>query len=160
MKNGIDFSHIHEADFRIENLNLPLVFHHLYTKYFPQLEEDERKLVISSWEKLRTDLESSSNRQFPHMSILDFPKQAKRLEVTVPGYIQEHFKDEVRELKGAKHISEPQASASVFKLDIKEGLDVLIYTKSKSSRPWLGKVCRVMQSKNSFDVHFVLYKLV
>ena len=153
LKNDVDLSsQIFASDFRLEKLNLDLVFAHLYTKYFPSLEEEERKYAQSSWEKVRTDLEQALTRNYPPMNITLLPKQNVDLLPSVPNYIQAHFDSGCRELKGRRNMQEPMISD--FRNDIKIGTSVVIYTKTKSNRPWVGVVKQIFPCEGKFEVHW------
>ena len=154
LKDGVDFSEVDVAEMRIEKLNLGLVFHGLYTKYFPQLPDQDKRGAMSSWEKLRTVLENLPKKKnnFPKLKLKDFPKQRSKASPVIPPYLQPFQADNIRQLVGARHVMEPQTS--VFEVEIGPGMDVVLYTKQKSTRPWLGPVLTVMQGGKSFQVQW------
>ena len=43
--------------------------------------------------------------------------------------------------------------------DIAIGLDVVVYTESKSDRPWLGRVCEIFEETLEFQIHWYQVKL-
>ena len=73
------------------------------------------------------------------MKLLDLPKQERNVNVSdVPSYLVQFQSEEVCELAGSKHVQVPEAS--VFEIEVRPGIDVLLYTRQRATRPWLGKV--------------------
>ena len=88
LKSNVEFVPVEASDFRIETLCIDKVFSDLYTKFFPTLETNERKIAEASWERLRTVLENlpKQQRNLTPMKILSFPKQFSPQPAVVPQY--------------------------------------------------------------------------
>ena len=138
LRDNVDISEVGIADMRIEKLNLDAVFSGLYTKYIPQLDVNDQREVLQSWESLKTELENLPRKSanLPKMKLLDLPKQVPVPKPSVPAYVQTFQTQESRELVGTKHVEDPEVSS--FQSEIKPGMDVSIFTQTKSTRPWLG----------------------
>jgi hypothetical protein len=154
LKDKVDFSPIGVAEMRVEKLNLDEVFRGLYTKYFPQLSEQDKRKTVSSWESLRTTLENLPKKKnnFPKLKLLELPKQVRNPNPVLPSYLEPFQASEIRELLGAKHVMEPETS--VFEAEIKPSMDVVLYTRQKSTRPWLGRVLSVMPGGKDFLIQW------
>lgn len=154
LQDKVDFSEVGVSELRIEKLNLDAVFSGLYTKYIPQLPENEQKEVTLSWERLKNTLENLPRRSsnLTKMKLLELPKQVVVSESILPAYLEQFQSVEVRELQGAKHIEDPPMSS--FELEVKPKMDVAIYTQVKSTRPWLGRVISIMPGGKEFIVHW------
>lgn len=154
IKDSVDFSEVGVDELRIDKLNLDKVFSGLYTKYFPQLSERDRMNAQSSWEKLRTVIENLPKKQnnFPKLKLLELPKQAVKLNPVIPSYLQPYQTSEVRELIGAKEVLEPEVS--VFRTEIRKDMDVAVYTRVSSTRPWLGRVVKVLTGGLDFEIQW------
>jgi hypothetical protein len=59
---------------------------------------------------------------------------------------------ENRELVGTKHVEDPEESS--FVTEVKEEMDVAIFTLQKSTRPWLGRVVSVMPGGKDFLIQW------
>ena len=155
LRDNVDFGvGVGVANLRIEKLCLDQVFHGLYTKYFPQLAAHDRKKAEASWEGLRTVLENLPKKvhNFPLMKMLDLPKQKGKKKTNLPSYLEPYQAVEVRELVGAKHVPEPELST--FSTEIREGMDVSVYTHTKSTRPWMGRVVKILTGGNEFEIQW------
>ena len=154
LKDGVDFGPIGTADVRVEKLGLDEIFQGLYTRYFPQMGDQERRKAQSSWEKLRKVLEDIPKKEnFPKMRLSNLPKQERNVRVPdVPSYLVPFQSNEVRELSGSKHVQEPEAS--VFETEVRPGMDILLYTRQKATRPWLGKVLSISPGGKTFSLQW------
>ena len=154
LKDNVDFSEVGVAETRIEKLCLDAVFHGLYTKYFPQLSGHDKSGVVSSWERLKTVLENLPKKMnnFPKMKLNELPKQVAQQKPILPSYLDQFQSHENRELVGAKHVEDPEESN--FETEIKQEMDVVIFTLQKSTRPWLGRVVSVMPGGKDFLIQW------
>ena len=154
LKDKVEFSEVDAAEMRIEKLNLDAVFAGLYTKYIPQLPENEHKEVTLSWERLKKSLEDLPRRRchLTKMKLLELPKQADVHKSILPAYLEQYQCVSNRELQEAKHVEDPPISS--FELEVKPKMDVAIYTQVKNTRPWLGRVISIMPGGQEFVVHW------
>jgi hypothetical protein len=153
IRDGVQFSPVGPTEFRVQNLELDRVFKSLQG-YFSTFPLQERIRVSSSWDALRKTLESLPSRkdQLLKMNIAELPKQPTELRPVLP----EHFaqfvtESEVPELRG--EVYPEKVAEGDFNAEIVVGADVVIYTKSKSNRPWVGRVVRILPGQ-MFTVHW------
>ena len=74
------------------------------------------------------------------------------VEIDYPGYLVEHIEPVNHpDITGELH-PDTEAVEMKFKDDARKGLDVVLWTHSKSSRPWVGRVHEVV-SEEEFIVH-------
>ena len=90
------------------------------------------------------------------MNLNDLVKQKKAgTELAHPGYLLEHIDAAAApppELKGAFH--PPTAADEMeFKGDARKGVDVVLWTHSKRSRPWVGRVHEILNDEE-FVIHW------
>ena len=111
-------------------------------------------MVTMSWERLRTVLENLPRKRMnlPKMKLMELPKQVKSQRNNLPAYLEQFQTTETRELVGATHVQDPEISN--FQAEIKKDMDVAIFTESKSTRPWLGRVVAVKPGCKEFVVHW------
>ena len=155
LKAGVEFIPIGTAELRVEKLMLEDVFQGLYTRYFPQLFEMEKRKAISSWEKLRSMIENLPKKSLnlPKMRLLELPQQVRDPSPPVlPSFLESLQPSENRVLAGSKHVMEPETS--IFQSDIQPNMDVALYTRQKSTRPWLGRVISVLAGGQDFVVRW------
>ena len=136
------------AALRIDKLNLPKVFQDLQ-RYFATLPLQERMTVQSSWERLRTRIESLPLQAVSHlkMDLSKLPVLSAESPVMIPDHLAHLNEEEVYEDLEGDTFPEDLNEAD-FTEDLKEGLDVLIYSDVKSSRPWLGRIIIVISPDN------------
>ena len=153
LKSGIEFLSVGAADFRIEKLQLPKVFECLQ-KFFCTLPLTIRMKVTSSWEALRKTLESlpRNSENLPKMRLSELPKQLNCESIEVPAELN-HFVEEegLPDLIGEINQDEPVDGC--IDEEVSEDMDVVIYTRSKHGRPWVGRVVEVLPGSR-FSVHW------
>ena len=144
VKESAVFEPVVAAEFRIEQLNLTHIFRDLM-KYFQRLPVNIKIKVSSSWDALRSTLENLPGKRMniAKMKISELPKQVLNSQPDLPEHFEYVIEKEIPELKG--DIFPETLDEGDFEEEIIEGLDVVCYTKSKSSnRPWLGKVTEIL----------------
>ena len=144
LKPGIEFSPIGPTEFRIHKLELDKVFRSLQN-YFSTMPLKRRIKISSSWEALRKTLESLPNRKdnLPKMKIADFPKQAEEPAPEIPEHVAQFVQDTtVPELKGETWPG--ILTEGDFNAEVALDADIVVYTKSKSNRPWVGRVAAIL----------------
>ena len=154
LSDNIQFEAVGASDFRIESLHFDRVFSDLYTKYFPTLERKDRIEAEASWEKLRTVIENLPKKQenLPPMRILALPRQLPVLPSILPHYLDQFMNEDTPELLGHNCLVEP--TESQFQTEIRPGMDIAVYTRSKRDRPWLGRVLNVHENGETFEVQW------
>ena len=155
LKEGTDFPLVDPAEFRIKKLDLPKVFLHLQ-KYFSTLPLVERLGVQGSWDRLREKLEKLPSQAdvLRKMNIHDLHSFDSIPQINLPHHFAHLGQDEIiPDLEGETFPEE--LNEADFEEDVKEGLDVLIYTRSKLGRPWLG---RVLSKKDDFNFTIQWYE--
>ena len=153
MKDEVEFSPVGPMEFLLDRIELPKVFRSLdgYLSTFPLRE---RMRISSSWEALRKTLESlpARSENLMKMRIGELPRQEQENPAALPEHIAQFvIEREVPALKG-DIIPEVIADGD-FDTEIVEGADVVVYTKSKSNRPWVGRVQRILPA-GMFSVHW------
>ena len=155
LKEGTDFPLVDPAEFRIKKLDLPKVFLHLQ-KYFSTLPLVERLGVQGSWDRLREKLEKLPSQAdvLRKMNIHDLHSFDSIPQINLPHHFAHLGQDEIiPDLEGETFPEE--LNEADFEEDVKEGLDVLIYTRSKLGRPWLG---RVLSKRDDFNFTIQWYE--
>ena len=143
VKELTEFNPVASAEFRIEKLDFPHVFRDL-NKYFSRLPLLLRMKVSSSWEALRKTLERLPAQRFnlEKMKITELPKQSVHEVPSIPEEFQHVIEKEIPALVG--DIFPETLDEGMFEDEIVEDLDIVCYTKTKSKRPWVGRVKEVL----------------
>lgn len=153
VKKDIVFEAVGSADFRIENINFDEIWKGL-NLIMPQLALNEQRRVKLSWDRLRDSLENLPRRRsnLRKMKITDLPKQKPEV-MEVPNHLVEA--ESVNELTGDKF---PEIiEEGEFDTEICEDMDVVVYTKEKCGRPWVGRVLKLLEGKK-FLLHWFTRK--
>ena len=134
------------ADFRVDTLNLPKVYQDLL-KYFKRMPTQTRMQVSQSWDHLRDQLESLPAKQhnLPKMRLETLPKMKINGEPQLPDEYEFVEENDVPPLIGEKYPEE--VIDGDFDNNIIVGMDVVVYTKSKEKRPWVGRVLEIIAGK-------------
>ena len=153
LKEGIEFDAVGPTDFRIEKLELDKVFRCLHY-FLSTLPTTERIRVSSSWEALRKTLDSLPTRKdnLMKMKISEFPEQSAD---TAPG-MPEHIGQFLPDLEDVPHLRGElfhEVSEGDFNREAAVGADVVVYTREKENRPWVGRVVKVLP-KNKFTLQW------
>ena len=153
LKENTEFPAIGPAPLRVEKLNLEKVFQHLQ-KFFTTLPLTDKMRIQGSWEKLREKLEKLQIRAegFRKMKIQDLKQQDPNTCTVLPQHFAHLGQEEViPDLEGDTF---PEVlDEADFKEDNKEGVDVLIYTRTKHNRPWLGQIVKKL-SNQTFTIQW------
>ena len=153
VKDIVSYDPVDVSPFRTEDLNLEKVMSDLRNKYFPLVSEAERKHVELSWDRLCTTLTKMPNRHLPKMKLAEMVKQETDPgSVPQPDYVALHKELDPPALRGERHESQ-DVEQRVFKQDARVGIDVVLWTLSKSSRPWVGRVHEIL-SEDEFLIHW------
>ena len=131
LKEGTEFSTVGPAEFRIEKLNLPKIFQHLQ-RFFLTIPLVERMVVQGSWDKLREHLEKLPRQAelLKKLDIFELKPQNSDIPINIPQHFAHLSQDEViPDLEGETFPEE--LDEADFNEDVKEGVDVLVYTKTK-----------------------------
>ena len=153
LKDDTEFPPIGPAPLRLEKLNLPKVFQHLQ-KYFITFPLTDRMKIQGSWDTLRDKLENLQSRAdgFKKMKIQDLKHQDPNTSTVLPQQFAHLSQDEViPDLEGDTF---PEVlDEADFQEDNREGVVVLIYTKTKYNRPWLGRIVQRL-SEETFIIQW------
>ena len=155
MKEDIDYEAVGPAEFRVEALELDKVFRSLQN-YLRTLPIAERIRVSSSWEALRQTLESLPGRQddLLKMKIAEFPKQVINVPPVIPEHLEQFMedgRDGIPELRGEMYPE--NILEGNFDREATVGADVVVYTREKDNRPWVGRVVQVLPD-NKFTLQW------
>lgn len=141
LKDCVTFEKVPSAQFRVETLNIDKVISDL-TKYLQCLPVMKRRQVASSWERLKTRLESMPLK---HLRPMDLDELVHVKQCNVAELPDEYRFLEITEL--------PEIDGERCKSTLEVGLDVVVYTRDKNTRPWIGRVVEVI-SDESFKIQW------
>ena len=155
LKEGVEFEAIGPAEFRVDKLELDKVFRSLQD-YLRAMPLTERIRVSSSWAALRQTLESLPGRQegLLKMKIAEFPTQVEDVPPAIPdylGHLLEDGRDGVPQLRGEMYPD--YVREGNFDREAAVGADVVVYTREKVNRPWVGRVVEVL-ADNKFTLQW------
>ena len=144
MKTGHSYGPVKIANLRVERLNFDLVMRGLNV-YLSDKPLDERMRIQSSWDALRKSLLDlpSKVESFPKMILTDLP-QVKIAAPSVPRSLV-NGKD-LPDIKG-ELFPERAVMDAHLEDEVREGMDVCIFTKDKRTRPWLGRILKILKNK-------------
>ena len=139
-----EFSPVGPADFRIEKLELDKVFRSLHS-YLATLELKDRIKVSASWDALRKTLDSLPRRKdnLLKMKVAELPSQPLfEDQPVVPEHLSQCCSDnDVPEIRG-EFYCDTAATDTEFSDTVPINTDVVVYTRSKVSRPWVGRIMK------------------
>ena len=143
IKEDTEFEPVGAAAFRVNELKFDDIFKGL-KKHIKKLPLENQMSVMTSWENLRKTLESLPNKSvnFKKLKFDDLPKQKKQHDVEIPEYLLDT--EVVNDLLGDVY-EEEILEGDREEIDI--GTDVCIYTDAVKSRPWLGRVTKVLDNR-------------
>ena len=154
LKDNIIYDAVQVAPFRAEDLNLEKVQSDLRSRYFPLFSSQERKVIESSWERLCTKLIQMPKKVLPTMKLTDLVKQVPVVsEFQCPNYLLDHVQQPPPPKLIGEFFPPTDAEEMEFKDDVRQGLDVVLWTLSKKSRPWIGRVHKVLNQED-FQIHW------
>ena len=141
------------APFRIESLNIPKVYQDL-KRFLATLPLVDRMTVQNSWDSLRRKLEDLPFQleKFEKMNLNILPPQSVDNPIVIPDHLSQINKEDVVKDMEGDTFPEDLDDAD-FNEDIREGLDVLIYSDVKQGRPWLGRIVKVT-GPTSFQIQW------
>ena len=143
LSEGTTFEPVGVAEFRIESLNLKKIYQDL-SRYFVTLPLEERMTVQTSWDNIRKKLEDIPflSDNLKKMNLSDLPVQCSENRVVIPDHLAHlNREDTIKDLEGDTFPED--LDEADFNQDLTEGLDVLIYSNIKQSRPWVGRIVQV-----------------
>lgn len=148
LKKGHPYGPVKAADLRLERLNFDQVLKgiRIYTENLPLLE---KMRIETSWDKLRDRLEElPKSTLYEYMVLSDLPTQ--RIEqVTIPSYL--NVTDNTPPIRGELY---PELCVEGrVEEDASVDMDVVVYTKDKRSRPWVGRIVKLLENKK-FLLHW------
>ena len=147
MKEGHSYGPVGPAEFRTDKVNFDRLMRGL-TVFLSKLPMEEKMRIQTSWDCLRARLEGITRKSenLEKMSLTDFPKL--KLEVpTLPNHLCEE--EETPQLTG--DLFPEEINFGHLEDEVSPGMDCCIYTEDKRSRPWLGRIVKIIDKK-----HFVL----
>ena len=154
IKDGVQYESVGATDFRLDKLELDKVFRSLQN-YFVTLPPQTRRTVSACWEALRKTLESLPGRKdnLLKMKITELPKQGFGDNPVVPNHLEQFIhEEEMPAIRGEIYPPE-NIREDLFNVDVAIDADVVVYTKSKQQRPWVGRVMKHLP-ENRFLVHW------
>ena len=148
VKDGTDYVHVDVAPFRAEDLNLDKIMSDIRSKFLPSLPDTDKRKVEASWEKLTSTLVQMPKKILPKMRLEELIQEKDTLaDCELPNYLAEHTQPAMHpELTGDLHLL-PEVEEREFHEDARKGIDVVLWTLSKSSRPWVGRIEEVLSDE-------------
>ena len=145
IKQNIKFDPVGSSDFRIESLNLPKVMCDLL-RYFQRMPTHLRVTVSDSWSKLKDTLEGLPKKQknLPKMKITELPRMTRNIELLE---LPDEYEFVTNNRENLPEISGKICELGLFDTVVKKSLDVIVYTRTKVGRPWVGRVEEVLDNK-------------
>ena len=146
LREGTQFNAIGPADFRVEKLQLDKVFQHLQ-RFLATLPLTEKMTVRNSWDRLRDKIEKipTQKEMLKQMKLLELPSQTQNNHGSLPTHFAHLEQDEaVPDLLG--EIFPETLEEADFTEEVRVGLDVLIYCKTKKGRPWCGRIVQILEN--------------
>ena len=136
------------ADLRLEKLELDKLLRNL-EPFFKTIPLPEQMGVRSKWEQLKKSLEAlpAQSNTFEKMEISTLPKNTPRPE---SGNLDDTQNQE--EIRGRYH--HEYVDDGDLQEELQDGTDVCIYTASKRSRPWVGRVLKTYPEEGEFEVQW------
>ena len=134
----------------MEDLSLDKIVANL-EKYFRRMPYHTRVAVTNSWMKVKEGLEKLPRMKdnLPKLKLTDLPKLSDIPDEVLPD--EYSFIDDCNEV--GPEIEGDFYQEGLFDSNIREGLDVVIYTRSPQERPWVGRVLNILLDKK-FSIHW------
>ena len=132
------------ADFRVEDLMLSRILANL-EKYWRRMPTQTRFKVADSWLRLKENLEKlpRMKKNLPTMKISSLPRLSVEDEQELPdeySFLEEEGQ-EGPEIEGDIY------EEGLFNSFAEVGLDVVVYTKTKAERPWVGRIHTILENQ-------------
>ena len=90
----------------------------------------------------------------PKMKLTELVKQVPAVtEFQCPNYLVEHVQQPPPPKLIGEFFPPTDAEEMEFKEDVRQGLDVVLWTLSKKSRPWVGRVHKIL-NEGEFEIHW------
>ena len=149
LKSSLALSPVSVADFRIEQLQLDKLFRSLEV-FFQALPIGLRMEVVADWQAIKKTLEALPLKK-PSLPKMDLSTlQGFTHSVELPRSPDRH-QDGQRDIQG--EFFEETVDEGIIEEEIREGIDVCVYTKNKQQRPWVGRVVKIEES-STFVIHW------
>ena len=157
LKENILFGPVAPAEFRIEKIKFDAINKGL-SVYLSKLPLEKKMSIQTSWDSLRTALESLPRRSdnLEKMMITRLPKQTPNVPAVPPEHLAS--RDDHVELLGDLYPEE--ICDGHLEDEVAEGMDVCIYTKELRGRPWVGRVVRVKKEDKRFILQWFTRKTI
>ena len=154
-KKGCVFDAVGAADFRVEEIKFDLIMKGIL-KYASKLPEERQRGVLNSWGKLRDTLDSLPNRRstFPSMKLEDLPVQKVDLASSRTASNSDLL-DPIDSIETAirGEIFPEEVTVGAYS-EISVNTDVCVYTSDITSRPWVGRVTKLLEGEKFEIVWF------
>ena len=121
-------------------------------RYFKRMPAHVGVSVQESWEQLLGKLKDLPGEiyKFPEMNLLSLPtNQEHPVQHSIPDQFN-FVEDEVDTLPEIVGYEFPE---QLFDHNIREGIDVAILTQDKDTRPWVGRVSKILPNRQ-FSIHW------
>ena len=144
LKEGHDLEAVGASEFRIEKINFDKIMKGIKI-YLSQMPLETQMRVQTSWDNLRETLEGLPKKSpnLEKMRLADLPRLTEEEAPPVPGHLI--VNNEAPQLIG-DHFPE-EVDHGHLEDEIAPGIDVCIYTDERRSRPWVGRIVKILENK-------------
>ena len=140
LKESVVFNPIGAAEFRPGGVPFDPIMKTVRT-IASKLPEDEKLEMFKSWDRLRENVERTSrNRPYlKKMDITSFPK----VQVRELPPLMDALAEPVDDLVIQGNIRDEVIEEGIID-EFEENVDIVVYTKSLSQRPWVGRIQEIL----------------
>ena len=149
LEDDVDFPPVGTADSRTSDIKIDAI-DKTVDMMVSVLPLDERMKVKTSWGQLRDNMERQEKQgpRLPKMEISSFPKLSKKALPPLLECLQEPANEGA--IKG--RLAEDDAEEGGIE-ELSAGVDVAVYTSTKSGRPWVGRIVEMLED-DQFRIHW------
>ena len=150
IKPNVNFTPVGVAEFRTHEIPFDMIFKSLRSM-LSRLPLQERNTILGSWDNLRDNLQNTQMRRsvLPTMDITKFPSlQDDNLPELMDALIEPVGENIIHGNLVDEIITEGRWD------EVIPGTDVVVYTRSQSKRPWVGRVCELFPEDGTFSIHW------
>ena len=144
---------IEASEFRFDHKKMKSILDDIQNIYLPTLTVDKRTETLASWkalektfQKLETERKSLHTLSFSDLSQFRPPPSPDCSTLVV--------KDHANTASMWGTFYPEEVLPGNVQNDAKFGLDVIIYTRTVTSRPWIGVITSICDSDNTYTIHW------
>ena len=145
--------HIEASEFRFDQKKMKSILDDIHNKYLPMLEPSKRLETAASWTALAETFQKLERERkgLKTLSLSDLPRYKSPPSPDPSGLA---IKPQVKPTSMWGTFYPEEVLEGNVVSDAKIGLDVIIYTRSKATRPWVGVITDISSSKQTYTVRW------